>query len=104
MVKPLWNDRRRGKWLERAAKSAAWWRYELIVDPVKLTEPVWKNSATLAHIFSAAGAPPSVLTQPSSPHSLNFSGNHLIAEALVRMRHTQLTEREAGHSSGSGGF
>ena len=89
MVKPLRNGRRRDKRLQRAAKSAAWWRHKLIVDPAKLTEPVWKNSATLVHVFSAAGAPPSVLTQPSSPHNLNFSGNHLIAEALVRMRHTQ---------------
>ena len=104
MVKPLWNGRRRGKWLERAAKSAALWRQELIVDPVKLTKPVWKNSTTLVHVFSAAGAPLSLLPQPSSPHSLNFSGNHLIAEALVCMRYTQLTEIEAGHSSGSGVF
>ena len=55
----------------RNAKSAAWLRHEHIVDPVKLTEPVWKNSGTLAHVFSAAGAPPSVLTQPSSPPSFS---------------------------------
>ena len=42
-----------------------------------------------------AGGSPSAIPQPSSPHSLNFSGNRLIAEALVRMRHTQLTEIEA---------
>ena len=76
MVKPLRNGRRRDKCVHRLERAAAWWRHELIVDPVKLTEPVWKNIATLAHVFSAAGASPSLLTQPSSPHSLNFSGNH----------------------------
>ena len=90
MVKPLRNGRRRDKCVHRLERAAAWWRHELIVDPVKLTEPVWKNSGTLAHVFSAVGAPPSVLTQPSSPHGLNFRENHLVAEAFVRMRCTKI--------------
>ena len=87
-----------GDWLEHAAKSAAWWKHKLIVDPVKLMEPVWKNSGTLAHVFSAAGAPPSVLLQPSSPHTLVESSHRGGVGAHAPYA---ITGIETGHSSGS---